>query len=83
VEAWYTSTPLTYFNYTGTINGAAYGVLRDVNAPRIVHRTRIPNLFLTGQNTNSHGIMGVMVGALITCSEFFDRDDLWNQIKSR
>jgi all-trans-retinol 13,14-reductase len=83
VEAYYTSTPLTYLNYTGTIKGAAYGVLRNVNTPRIVHRTRIPNLFLVGQNTNSHGIMGVIIGSIITCSEFLGREFLWEQMKGR
>jgi len=82
VEDYYTSTPLTYLNYTGTINGAAYGVLRDVNTPRILHRTRIPNLFLVGQNINSHGIMGVIVGAIVTCSEFLGREFLWEQIRN-
>jgi len=82
IEAYYTSTPLTYLNYTGTINGAAYGVLRNVNTPRIVHRTKIPNLYFVGQNTNSHGIMGVIIGAIITCSEFLGREFLWEQIKS-
>lgn len=80
VEAYYTSTPLTYLNYTGTIRGAAYGVLRDVHTPRIVHRTKIPNLFFAGQNTNSHGIMGVIIGAIITCSELLGRKFLWEQI---
>jgi len=80
VESYYTSSPLTYLNYTGTKNGAAYGVLRNINAPRIVHRTRIPNLFLAGQNTNAHGIMGVIIGAIIVCSEFLGRDFLWEQI---
>jgi all-trans-retinol 13,14-reductase len=80
VEAYYTSSPLTYLNYTGTKNGAAYGVLRNINAPRVVHCTRIPNLFLTGQNTNSHGIMGVIIGAIITCSEFLGHDFLLEQI---
>ena len=80
VESFYTSTPLTYLNYTGTKNGSAYGVLRSVNTPRIVHRTRIPNLFLAGQNTNSHGIMGVIIGSIITCSEFLGREFLWKQI---
>ena len=80
VEAFYASSPLTYSDYTGTKNGAAYGIMRDVNAPRIAHRTRIPNLLLTGQSTNSHGIMGVIIGAIITCSEFLGRDFLWKQI---
>jgi all-trans-retinol 13,14-reductase len=80
VESYYTSSPLTYLNYTGTKNGAAYGVLRSINAPRIVHRTRIPNLFLAGQNTNAHGIMGVVIGAVIVCFEFLGREFLWKQI---
>jgi len=78
--SFYTSTPLTYSDYTGTKNGAAYGVMRDINAPRIAHRTKIPNLLLTGKSTNSHGIMGVIIGAIITCSEFLGRDFLWKQI---
>ena len=80
VEAYYSSSPLTYEDYTGTKEGAIYGVIRDINAPRIVHRTRIPNLFLTGQNTNAHGIMGVIIGAIITCSEFLGRDFIFKQI---
>ena len=82
IEACYTSTPLTYLNYTGTKNGAAYGMLRNIHTSRFVHRTRIPNLFFAGQNTNSHGIMGVIIGSLITCSEFLGRDFLWEQIKN-
>ncbi len=36
----------------------------------ISQRTKIPNLFMTGQNINSHGILGVTIGAIITCAEF-------------
>jgi all-trans-retinol 13,14-reductase len=57
-----------------------YGVLRDINASRILHRTKIPNLFLTGQNINTHGIMGVIIGACITCSEFLGQDFILKQI---
>jgi len=80
VEAYYTSSPLTYLSYTGTKEGSMYGVLRDINAPRILHRTKIPNLFLTGQNINAHGIMGVIVGACITCSEFLGQELILKQI---
>ena len=82
VEAYYTSTPLTYLDYTGTKNGSMYGVLRDVNVPRILHRTKISNFYFTGQNISAHGIMGVVIGAFITCSEFLGRDFLWKQILS-
>jgi len=80
VESWYTSSPLTYVNYTGTKEGSMYGILRDINSPRIMHRTKIPNLFLTGQNINAHGIKGVIIGAIITCSEFLGRDFIFKQI---
>ncbi|MDR2627032.1 MAG: NAD(P)/FAD-dependent oxidoreductase [Dysgonamonadaceae bacterium] len=72
IERYYTSTPLTYLNYTGTENGATYGILHDCNHPvqsSVSQRTKIPNLFLTGQNTSAHGILGVIIGAMITSGE--------------
>lgn len=68
----YTSTPLTYRDYTGTEGGSMYGVARDALHPeacRVPHRLRIPNVYQTGQNINSHGILGTIVGSIITCSE--------------
>jgi all-trans-retinol 13,14-reductase len=73
IESVYTSTPLTYKDYTATKEGSTYGILRDCNFPTqtlVSQRTKIPNLFLTGQNINSHGILGVTIGAIITCAEF-------------
>ena len=29
----------------------------------------IPNLFFAGQNVNSHGMLGTLVGTLLTCGE--------------
>jgi all-trans-retinol 13,14-reductase len=52
-----------------------YGILKDKNSLEqtfISHHTKVPNLFFTGQNINSHGILGVTVSALITSSEFVD-----------
>jgi len=71
----YTSSPLTLRDYTGTKDGSMYGVLKDKNHLEqtfISHHTKVPNLFFTGQNINSHGILGVAVSALITSSEFVD-----------
>lgn len=72
VKHYYTSTPLTYLDYTGTENGSMYGVAKDVRlgpACRVLHRTKIPNVLQTGQNINSHGMLGVLVGTLVTCRE--------------
>jgi all-trans-retinol 13,14-reductase len=73
IESYYTSSPLTYRDYTATKEGSMYGIERDKNFPTqtlVSQRTKIPNLFLTGQNINSHGILGVTIGAVITCAEF-------------
>ena len=72
IKNYYTSTPLTYLDYTGTKDGSMYGVAKDVNlgpACRIPHRTRVSNVFQAGQNVNAHGMLGVLVGTVITCSE--------------
>ncbi len=85
LETYYTSTPLTYRDYTGVEGGGMYGIAKDINlgaAGRVTHATRIPNLFLSGQNINSHGILGVIVGAVITCSEFLPIEKIFSKIKS-
>lgn len=72
IEAYYTSTPLTYLDYTGTPCGSAYGLARDVTlttASHVPQRTKLPGLYLTGQNINSHGILGVLVGSIVTTSD--------------
>ena len=61
-----------------------YGVVHDIQAgigSRVSHRTRIPNLLLTGQNINSHGILGVLVGTLITCGEILGSTRIFQQIQ--
>lgn len=84
VEAYYTSTPLTYRDYTGTPQGSMYGVAKDVTASltgRISHRTHIPNLLLTGQSITSHGMLGVLAGSIVTCSQLLTLDVIYDQIK--
>ncbi len=68
---YYTSTPLTFRDYMGTDDGSIYGILKDYKDPLrtlISPRTKINNLLLTGQNINLHGILGVSISALVTCS---------------
>ena len=47
ITDYYTSTPLTYLDYTGTEGGSMYGIAKDVSlgaACRVPHRTRVPNV---------------------------------------
>ena len=83
IKNYYTSTPLTYLDYTGTEGGSMYGIAKDVNlgaACRVPHKMRIPNVFQTGQNINSHGMLGVLVGTVVTCSEFLSAKTIFQQI---
>ena len=79
----WSSTPLTYYDYTGTEGGGMYGIAKDVSmgpACRVPHKTKIPNLFQTGQNINSHGMLGVLVGTIVTCSELLTSQRIYQQI---
>lgn len=83
VKRTYSSTPLTYFDYTGSEGGSMYGIAKDINlgvACRVPHRTKIPNVFQTGQNINSHGMLGVLVGTIVTCSELLTAQKIYQQI---
>lgn len=83
IKHYYTSTPLTYYDYTGTEEGGMYGIARDIHlgaACRVPHRTKIPNVLQTGQNINSHGILGVSVGTIVTCSELLTAEHIYKQI---
>ena len=86
VEHLYTSTPLTYRDYTGTPQGSAYGTRKDCGNPLgtlLPVRTPIPNLLLTGQSLMLHGVHGVTMTALSTCAELTGKDRIWNIIKER
>lgn len=85
IDTLHTSTPLTYRDYTATKEGSMYGIVRDKNFPSqtlVSQRTKIPNLFMTGQNINSHGILGVTIGAMITCAEFLGINPIIQQIEN-
>ena len=69
IDKCYTSTPLTWRDYTLTPSGSAFGVRKDYRQPLMTMlspRTPVPNLLLTGQSLSLHGIEGVTRSALNT-----------------
>lgn len=87
VEEYYTASPLTFRDYTGIPEGSVYGILKDCNHPRnsyISPNTRVPNLFLTGQNSGVglHGVLGVTVSAILTCANFVDIGPVLKKMKN-
>lgn len=79
------STPLSFRDYIGCPTGSFYGFERNYQDPMrtaLAVQTRIPNLRLTGQNINIHGILGVTVSAVLACIGFVDRKKLLTDIVS-
>ncbi|MCP4121067.1 MAG: NAD(P)/FAD-dependent oxidoreductase [Bacteroidetes bacterium] len=85
VQSMYTSSPLSYRDYIGSDTGSLYGIEKDYNAPWrsfLGSRSKIPNLMFVGQNVVMHGILGVAIGTVLTCSEFIGKKYLVRKIKS-
>ena len=83
IQSYYVATPLSYRDYQGSADGSMYGIEKDHRnsfKTFIAPRTRLPNLLLTGQNLNLHGILGVTISALITCGELLDIEALLEKI---
>lgn len=84
IQASYVATPLSYRDYLGTSDGSMYGILKDNRDPlrtMVSARTRLSNLYLTGQNLNLHGILGVTMSAVITCTELLGMEFLVQDIQ--
>lgn len=85
IHSFTTSTPLSYRDYIGTNDGSMYGILKDHKDPLrtfISAKTKVPNLYLTGQNLNMHGVLGVTIGSVVTCSEITGQEYLVKKIVS-
>lgn len=86
IESCWTSSPLTYRDYTGTVEGSMYGIVRNcsrLEQTAVSQRTKVSNLYLAGQNINTHGVLGVTIGSVLACSELLGYDYLMTQIKNQ
>jgi all-trans-retinol 13,14-reductase len=66
-------TPLTYRDYLNTPKGSLYGFqtnVDDLANTTYSTKTKIPNLYFTGQNINLHGVLGVSITAILTAADF-------------
>ena len=84
IHSAHASTPLTFRDYIGSDDGNMYGTEKDYRKGLtnfICPKTKIPNLWLTGQYLNLHGIFGVTISSVVTCSQFLDKKELLERIK--
>lgn len=83
IKSVHASTPLSYRDYIGGYNGNMYGYVKDSNNPMktfIATKTKFNNLYLTGQSISMHGVLGVTIGAVLTCSEIVGKEYLVEKI---
>jgi phytoene dehydrogenase-like protein len=83
IEHIYTTSPLSWRDYTASPCGSAYGIVKDFQSPfttLIPIKTRFENLLLTGQNINVHGALGVTVTAALTCAELLGTEYIAKKI---
>jgi all-trans-retinol 13,14-reductase len=83
IQSTYVATPLTYRDYIGSSTGCMYGFAKDAEFPMknyLSAKTKIHNLYLTGQSISMHGILGVTISAIITCSELLGKKYLLDKI---
>ncbi len=85
IQSVHTSTPLSYRDYIGSNDGAMYGYEKDADNPMMAFlspKTKSKKLFFTGQSVNMHGILGVTISAVLTCSHIIGKEKLMRSIKA-
>lgn len=78
-------SPLTIRDYYGTPRGALYGIHRSSLDPlqsSLSTRTRLSNLYLTGQDVNFHGLIGTSLTAILTAETITGRNTIVNKLNT-
>src|SRR4029078_13580226 len=85
IEKYYTATPLSYRDYIGNTDGSLYGVAKDYKDALktfISPRTKLPNLYFTGQNLNLHVILGAAMSSIVTVNALTGNDNIIEKIRN-
>ena len=83
IQSIYTASPLSYRDYIGSNDGALYGYVKDADNPMMSFlspKTKSKKLFFTGQSVNMHGILGVTISGVLTCSHIIGKEKLLDAI---
>jgi all-trans-retinol 13,14-reductase len=85
IKSYYTATPLSFRDYIGNDDGSLYGIVKDYKDSLktfISPRTKIPNLYLTGQSLNLHGILGAGMSGIVTTVALTGKNEIIDEIRN-
>ena len=85
IRSVHSSTPLSNRDYIGSDNGAIYGYEKDADNPLaslLSPKTKSKKLFFTGQSLNMHGILGVAISGVLTCSHILGKEKIMRSIQA-
>ena len=74
---------MSYRDYIGTTDGTMYGFEKEASQPLktlISPKTKVDNLYLTGQNVRLHGILGVTITGFLTVGEMLGKDSFFDKV---
>lgn len=77
-----TASPRTYEAMTGTVGGAAYGVLQSVRQRPLTAPTGVKGLYLAGQSTLVAGVIGAMISGLVAAAHVVGIEPIWREVLS-
>lgn len=79
------ASPLTIRDFYHSKDGSLYGFQKDCEdffLSQLSIKTKLKNLFLTGQNVNLHGICGVPLTAISTAENILGTNSILNQFSN-
>ncbi|UCE58708.1 MAG: NAD(P)/FAD-dependent oxidoreductase [Phycisphaerales bacterium] len=75
------ATPCTYASYTGTGQGAAYGVKQSTTQTPLRTRTPLGGLVLAGQSVLAPGLLGAMISSFLAVCRILDPGPVWSELQ--
>ena len=85
IEFCFASSPLTIRDYYGNKEGSNYGFRKESNdlmLSQMSVATKVKNLYLTGQNVNIHGLVGVSITAIETAEALVGQNTIVRKINN-
>lgn len=74
-------SPLTFRDELGSPEGGIYGIRHSRLQYPARARTKLPGLYLSGQNSLMPGLMGASLAALVSAGEISGLEELWGKVR--